>query len=189
MFERPQLVYMALLERGSPGAISDIEQLQDLLCANNFEAIIDLRRQHNINQSSEFDDQSLRLLSNDLDIQYHWAGRQFANHYAATEEGPDRELHASLRGYAEYMRSEKFAMAIKQLFDVLQHNRCLLINDFVEEGATHQVKPGISGLIADYLTLHGHQVIHLNQENIKHEHRLSAAVRRESLELVYDRKV
>lgn len=112
---------------------------------------------------------------------YHWAGRHFANNFLPTEEGIDHALPVQLRGYAKYMRSDAFAIALRQLLQLSLKSRCLLLSDIINmQHCTRR-------LLADYLLLQGHRVIHLLDSQEQIEHPLSAEMRRESAQPIYDR--
>lgn len=175
-------LYSCAISSQPEHAIATLSSLEYLLDQRQINCLIDIRRPNLLDDSdSDFSQANLRQLAESRNIAYHWAGRQFANNFIPSEEGPDRALPVQLRGFAQYMRSDRFAMAIRQLLQLCQSSRCLLLSDIVNmQHCTRR-------LIADYLILQGHRVIHLLGDNETMEHPLSAEMRRESVQPIYDR--
>jgi len=174
-------IYSCAINSQPKHPIATLDNLEHLLAQQHINCLIDIRRPNLLDSDSDFSQANLRQLAESRNIAYYWAGRQFANNFIPSEEGPDRALPVQLRGFAQYMRSDSFAMAVRQLLQLCLSSRCLLLSDIVNmQHCTRR-------LIADYLILQGHRVIHLLGGNETMEHPLSAEMRRESALPIYDR--
>lgn len=174
-------VYSCAVSSQYAHPLSSLDAFKRLLRNNHIAIAIDIRQADIISNEPQFNETNLRALFQSLEIQYHWAGRHFSNRFIPTEDGPDRTLTPKLRGFANYMRGDQFAMAYKHLLNLCRKSRCLLFSDQPLARCSRR-------LIADYLTLQGHQVIHLPNSRQHEEHLISAELRRESAQLIYDRK-
>lgn len=81
------------------------------------------------------------------------------------------------------MDTPDFARAITQLLGLARRAATVMLCAEKNPDECHR------RLIADYLLLQGHQVIHLLDGGERREHALHAHARRESAALVYDRGV
>ena len=179
----PCTIYTCAVSSFVSNPIATLDILEDLLLYNEITILIDIRPATTLANETAFSEHQIRDLCNSLHIDYHWAARHFANQFAATEEGPDLALAPPLRGFADHMRSESFASAYKQLINLCKDSRCLLMSDIPT------LQYCSRRLIADYLLIQGHNVIHLLDRQQHQEHMLSAELRRESATLIYDRVV
>jgi len=163
--------------------LSSLEALKQLLRRHEFKIVIDIRPAKSLSNSKEFGESDIRRMIESIDIQYHWAGKHFANNFLPTEQGPDTALPAQLRGFAMHMRGDQFAIASKQLMRLCASNKTLMLSD------TTNIHWCTRRLIADYFELQGQHVFHLNETQFYREHQISDELRRESAELIYDRTI
>jgi len=163
--------------------ISSLDSFERLLRAHQIETLVDIRRSQVISSEPQFDDKHIRRIAESLQINYHWAGRQFANNFLPTQEGPDVALNSQLRGFANYMRGDQFAQAYRHLLNLANKSRTLIFSN------TPNLQLCTRRLIADYLSIQGHQVIQLLDSQRQIEHQLSVELRRESAVLIYDRQI
>jgi len=176
-------VYTCALSSELSHPISSLDIFKQLLLNKQIGTLIDIRQESTLSNDRQFSDDQIRSLTKSLHIDYHWAGRHFANNFSATEEGPDLALQAALRGFADFMRGDRFAMAYKQLVNLCNKSRSLIFSEVPD------LQQCTRRLISDYLLIHGHRVIHMLDSQHQLEHPLSPELRRESIELVYDRKI
>ena len=116
-------------------------------------------------------------------MMYHWAGRQLGGGRKPLSDSRHVALQEELRGFADHMGSVGFQKSAAQLINMAAKSPTVIL------GVEHEPERCYRLLIADYLTLQGVSVIHLLDPGVRRAHHLSAAVRRESAELVYDRVV
>lgn len=146
--------------------------------------LVDIRTYPASKRFPQFDSETLRESLQQNAIIYHWAGKQLggmrkphssSKHTAIKEEG--------MRGFADYMQTDMFHKAVVQLINLSRLNPTVIM---CAEGAPAQCH---RSLLADYLTIHGIEVIHLVNDATLQAHQFSSMARRESAELIYDRNV
>ena len=159
-----------------------IESLLAMLHRAAIRQLVDVRANPSSQRFPQFNGEALRKLLEEEKIVYHWAGR----HLGGRRQGRSQSLHsalcdASLRAYADHMETEVFARAAGQLVNLARRGPLAILCAEKHPQNCHR------SLIADYLTLQGHRVLHLIDEESTQEHLLDARARRESGRLVYDR--
>jgi uncharacterized protein (DUF488 family) len=159
-----------------------IEELLNLLRRAEVRQLVDVRANPNSQRFVHFSADALRESLEQVEIAYHWAGRHLGGH----RQGRSHSLHtalsdASLRAYADHMETEVFARAAGQLINLARRGTLAIMCAEKHPRNCHRA------LIADYLTLQGHRIVHLIDNNTAEEHLLDARARRESGRLIYDR--
>ncbi len=159
-----------------------IEELLNLLRCTNIRQLVDVRAKPRSERFPQFSGEALREMLTEMAVAYHWAGR----HLGGYRQGRSQSLHialydTALRAYADHMETDVFARAAGQLLNLARRGPLAVM--CAEKNPQHCHR----SLIADYLTLQGHRVLHLIDENATEEHLLDARARRESGRLVYDR--
>ena len=114
------------------------------------------------------------------DISYGWRGKALGG----LRRGGDSGRHPALaepafRAYAEHMESEVFRAAIQELIDRALAERICLMCAESDPRRCHR------SLIADWLTVRGHCVVHLIAPGESVEHVVNSAVRLEAGVLHY----
>ncbi len=148
--------------------------LMALLAELEATAIIDIR-------TELLDEPGLRTAAEQVGIIYHWAGRQLGHCYPAASDSPQYALDEALRGYADFMNSESFARPAEQLLNMAKSGKLVILADLIEAQGCHR------RLLADFLLLQGLRVLHINAEDKLTEHMLSAELRCEDGQRIYDR--
>lgn len=159
-----------------------IEDFLDLLHGIGIRQLVDVRAHPSSQRFPQFNGDALREALEEAKIAYHWAGRHLGGH----RQGRSQSLHialgdAALRAYADHMETEVFARSVGQLTKLARRGRLAVMCAEQHPRNCHR------SLIADYLTLQGHRILHLIDENSTEEHLLDARARRESGRLIYDR--
>jgi uncharacterized protein (DUF488 family) len=159
-----------------------IEQLLTLLHEAGIRLLVDVRSQPQSQRHPQFEGVSLRAVLEDAGLQYHWAGRSLGGLRTARAASPHIALaEDGLRGYADHMGTEIFKKGVAQLINLASRsNTAVLCAERLPEQCHRQ-------LLADYLLLQGLTVVHLIDPGERRDHQLSAQVRRESAQLIYDR--
>jgi uncharacterized protein (DUF488 family) len=159
-----------------------LEALLSLLRCADIRQLADVRANPSSQRFPQFNGEALREVLEEAQVAYHWAGRHLGGH----RQGLSQSLHialgdAGLRAYADHMETEVFGRAAGQLINLARRGPLAIMCAEKRPQNCHR------SLIADYLTLQGHRVLHLIDENAIEEHQLDARARRESGRLVYDR--
>lgn len=159
-----------------------IEQLLALLHEVGIRLLVDVRSQPVSQRYPHFNGEDLREELEMAGLQYHWAGRSLGGlrgpradspHIALTEDG--------MRGYADHMGTEIFKKGVVQLINLAGRSSTVVLCAERLPDQCHRC------LLADYLLLQGLAVVHLINPGEHRDHQLSAQVRRESVQLIYDR--
>jgi len=158
-----------------------VENFSDLLMSAGIQTLIDIMAQPFSKHNPQFNEPALREVMDSVGIIYHLAGRQLGGKRPAQANSPHITLDEGLRGFADYMQTGHFERAISQLVNLAGRSPTVIM--CAEAKPTHCHR----ALIADYLLLQGYTVIHILDDGTQQEHQLGPAVRRESLQLIYDR--
>lgn len=158
-----------------------MEEFARLLTGQSIQTLVDVRAQPHSSRFPHFSTDPLRKAMEELEIVYHWAGRQLGGRRAARPDSPHRSLDEGLRGYADYMETEYFQKSAIQLVNLAALSPTAVLCAEREPERCHR------RLIADYLVLRGTEVIHLVARDDARVHQLSPEARRESAQLIYDR--
>ncbi len=161
----------------------DLSVLLDLLRTNRIDALVDVRAEPRSRRYPQYDQENLRAAVESLGAVYHWAGRQLGGRRPQEGSSPHRALEPGLRGYADYMDSEAFRQAARQLLRMASGSRVAILCAEREPERCHR------SLIADYLVLQGVEVRHIVDRNDVRSHVLHPGARRESAQLIYDHQV
>lgn len=143
--------------------------------------LVDVRARPVSRRHPQFAQAALRAALARQGMSYHWAGRELGGLRPARAGSPHTALPEGLRGFADYMEEEAFVQAARDLEHLAARAPAALLCAERDPAQCHR------GLLADYLTLRGAQVVHLLVPGTSRPHVLHPAARRESAALVYDR--
>lgn len=147
------------------------------------QALVDIRIHPTSQRNPQFNEAALRAAMEQHAIIYHWAGRQLGGKRPASDDSVNIALEENMRGFADYMQTTQFQRAASQIVSLTAKSNTALMCAEADPLQCHR------SLIADYLLLQGHRVIHIIDKDTQTEHQLHPAARRESAELIYDRHV
>lgn len=144
--------------------------------------LVDVRAHPTSRRYPHFTDVRLRNTLADAGVAYHWAGRDLGGRRPSRPNS----LHTALsdpafRAYADHMESEAFQRAATQLVNLTRRETSVIMCAERHPESCHR------SLIADYLILQGHHILHLTEPGVRTEHVLNDHARHESTRLVYDR--
>jgi uncharacterized protein (DUF488 family) len=159
------------------------EELIEILAQAEIETLVDVRAQPRSTRHPQFNEDVLRGACERASIVYHWAGRHLGGLRTARADSPHTALAEEVRGFADHMGGDAFKKAAAQLLHMAARTPTAMLCAERDPQQCHRA------LIADYLLLQGARVLHLIEPGDTREHLLSAEVRRESAELIYDRQV
>ena len=158
------------------------DALLALLRATHIRQLVDVRAHPSSQRFPQFDADRLRGALDEAGILYHWAGRHLGGRRSARADSLHIALQdVGLRAYADHMGTVAFERAAQQLVNLARRAPLVILCAEKQPEHCHRA------LIADYLTLQGHRVLHLIDETVTEEHLLNRHARRESARLVYDR--
>ena len=158
-----------------------MDEFVRLLTGQAIRTLVDVRAHPHSSRFPHFSMDALRKTMEELEIVYHWAGRQLGGRRSARPDSPHRALDEGLRGYADYMETEYFQKSATQLVKLAARSPTAIL---CAEGSPQRCH---RRLIADYLVLRGMEIIHLIAVGDARVHQLSPEARRESAQLIYDR--
>lgn len=160
-----------------------IDSLIVVLRQARIAVVVDIRTEAAAERHPQFSGKALRQAVERAGMTYHWAGRQLGD--ARPVRAGSRHLSladAELRGFADYMDTESFRRAASQLVNMARKAPTAILGAVRDPVHCHR------SLIADYLLLSGVHVMHLIEPHDQREHALRTEARRESTDLVYDRR-
>jgi uncharacterized protein (DUF488 family) len=160
-----------------------MDEFIPLLVDRAVQTLVDVRTQPHSSRFPHFTMDALREAMEELAIVYHWAGRQLGGRRSAPPDSRHGALDEGLRGYADYMGTDRFQKSTTQLVNLAARSPTAMLCAERSPERCHR------RLIADYLTLRGVEVIHLIERDDARVHSLSPEARRESAQLIYDRQV
>ena len=153
-----------------------------LLQQNNIQTLIDIRANPYSRRFPHFSQEVLREAMDGNSIVYHWAGRQLGGQRESTNPISHPALRDdSHRGFAEYMETTQFEVAIAQLINLASSANTAIMCAEKHPEYCHRT------LISDYLTLKNIRVVHIIDNNQTVEHEMSRSARTQSDRLIYDR--
>ena len=158
-----------------------LEAFIPLLAGQAIQTLVDVRAQPHSSRFPHFSMTALREAMEELEIEYHWAGRQLGGRRSARPDSQHQALDEGLRGYADYMETDHFQKSATQLVNLAARSPTAIL---CAEGSPQRCH---RRLIADYLVLRGMEIIHLITVDDARVHQLSPEARRESAQLIYDR--
>ncbi|MGN7612153.1 DUF488 family protein [Magnetococcales bacterium HHB-1] len=150
-------------------------------------AVVDLRRTPFAGGGPEwFCEPYLRVAMDRLGVQYHLGGKNLGEVEPTEESDRIRQRQQALddpalRAYAEYSQTHPFETGISLLLNLARRFPTLMLVGEEDPLGGHGL------ILADYLTLAGHEVLVLGEEAFE-IHQQHPSVRRESNTLCYSQK-
>ena len=143
--------------------------------------LVDVRRDpRSEDYSANFTEVLLRPILEKSDIVYHLGGRHLGERQGVVSTVHRGLPTPALQAYAHHMETELFATGLQLLLNVAGKSPTAIMG-MAETHLCHRL------LIADVLTLRGHQVLHISADGQDDQpHVLHPALRRESWTAVYD---
>ena len=112
-------------------------------------------------------------------INYVWLRELGGRRKRLLEDSPNVALrNDSFRNYADYMLTPEFAAGIDKLLQISQKGAAIMCAERVYFHC-HRM------LVSDYLTAHGHEVLHIDDDKPARPHKLMAEARMVNGQLLY----
>ncbi len=162
----------------------DVDALCESLLRMDISTLVDIRTHPHSKRSPQFDEPKLRRVLGDKGLNYHWAGKAFGGWRPAVlnSKHPALANSATAQGFADYMGTAFFQKSATQLIQLARKSNTVLMGVEKDYRQCHR------RLLSDYLVLAGLEILHVTDTGALVAHALSPEARRESSEVVYDRR-
>jgi uncharacterized protein (DUF488 family) len=157
------------------------EKFIGLIRGTKVRRVVDIRSAPGSRNSPQFGRAEMERWLPAVGIEYGWE-RALGGFRKTSPASPNIALrHTAFRGYADYMLTDEFAVAVGEL---LQSSAGILTAVMCAESLWWRCH---RRLVSDYLTLvHGTEIRHLMHDATLREHRLTEGVRAAGDHIVYD---
>jgi uncharacterized protein (DUF488 family) len=157
-----------------------LSELMELLRDAGIVCLVDVRRYPRSTRHPQFDSVRLRKACEGESIFYHWVGEQLGGHRTQAPDSLHTVLPEGLRGYADYMQTEKFLKSVSQLIELATRGPTAILCAEKRPQDCHR------SLISDYLRNSSVKVEHLIEIGVREIHVLNPHARLTDGRLRYD---
>ena len=159
-----------------------LEQLVAALKAHNVRTLADIRSFPMSRRMPHFNRESLEVELPKQGMAYVWMKELGGRRKKIRNDSPNTGLrNDSFRNYADYMLTEEFARGIERLLEIAAEGNTAIMCAERVYFQCHRM------LVSDYLTAHGHTVLHIDDDKRPlRKHKLMAEARVVDGKLVYD---
>ena len=147
------------------------DELVDLLSRSKVRTLVDVRRYPASRRHPQFNRDALAATLPAANIEYVWSPALGGRRTPRKDSHNTAWRNAGFRGYADYMETEPFELAVAQLMDIARARPTAFM---CAEQAWQQCH---RGLIADYLKARGWEVHHILGDGRVEPHPGTAAAR------------
>ena len=158
-----------------------LEEFLAVLASADIETLIDIRARPRATRWPHFSSPKLARSLKESGIRYRWAGNELGGFRAPSTGCRHIALEEALRGFAEHMETDEFLAAAADLKEAASTTPVAIMCAEKDPNRCHR------RLIADYMEVFDLRVMHLVAADIRAEHQVNPAARREGLILIYDR--
>src|SRR3954470_7432555 len=157
-----------------------IEELLASLQSHDIKTLVDFRAFPMSRRLPHFNRENLEKSLGEAGIRYVWMKELGGMRKKSLEESPNVALrNSSFRNYADYMLSPEFERAMAELLALAEHSRTAYMCAERVYFKCHRM------LVSDWLVAHGHEVLHIDNENPPKLHKLMSEARMEEGRLIY----
>jgi len=161
----------------STGELSD---LIAALQAHDIKTLVDIRSFPMSRRLPHFNRENLEQALPRNRINYVWLRELGGRRKRQMKESPNVALrNDSFRNYADYMLTPEFAAGIDKLLELSQNGPAAIMCAERVYFHCHRM------LVSDYLTAHGHEVLHIDDAKPAKQHKLMAEARMVDGRLLY----
>jgi len=158
-----------------------LDELIAVLHAHKIETLVDIRTFPMSRRLPHFNRESLEKALTAAGIHYLWMKSLGGYRKKTRDDSPNTALrHPSFRNYADHMLTPEFEQAIHELIRVAEKSRTAYLCAERVWFHCHRM------LVSDWLTAHGHIVLHIDGKAAPKPHRLTAEARLVDNQLFYD---
>ena len=145
-----------------------LDELIAVLKAHSIETLVDIRTFPMSRRLPHFNRESLEAALSKAGIRYVWMKALGGYRKQIRKDSPNIGLrNASFRNYADYMLTPDFETAVAELVKLAEHSRTAYMCAERVWFQCHRM------LVSDWLTAHGHTVLHIDNERPPKPHRLT----------------
>ncbi len=157
-----------------------LDELIKVLHAHSISTLVDIRSFPMSRRLPHFNRESLEQTLPASGIQYIWMKELGGRRKAIREDSPNIALrNPSFRNYADYMLTKEFERAAGDLIRRAEQSRTAYMCAERVYFRCHRM------LVSDWLTAHGHEVLHIDGTGPAKPHKLLAEARVIDGELIY----
>ena len=157
-----------------------LDELIAALRAHQVQTLVDIRAFPMSRRLPQFNRDSLQETLPASDIRYLWMKSLGGYRKKVLDDSPNIALrNQSFRNYADYMLTPEFAQAASELVALAEHSRTAYMCAERLYFRCHRM------MVSDYLTAHGHEVLHIDAEGPVKPHTLMAEARIIDGQLIY----
>ncbi len=158
----------------------ELSELITVLQAHNIRTLVDIRSFPASRRLPHFNRESLEKTLPSNRIDYVWLRELGGRRKRLLQESPNVALrNDSFRNYADHMLTPEFATGIDKLLKIAQNGPAAIMCAERVYFQCHRM------LVSDYLTAHGHQVLHIDDAKPARRHKLMAEARLLNGQLLY----
>ena len=155
-------------------------ELVSALRAHRIRTLADIRSFPMSRRLPHFNRETLARELPALGIQYQWLRELGGRRKRQAAESPNVALrNDSFRNYADYMLTSEFKNGVERLLEIAALGRVAIMCAERVYFRCHRM------LVSDYLTLHGHEVLHIDDEKPARAHTPMAEARLVDGQLLY----
>jgi len=134
-----------------------LDELIAVLHAHSIQTLVDIRSFPMSKRLPHFNRESLEKSLAIAGIRYIWMKELGGRRKKIRDDSPNVGLrNTSFRNYADYMLTDEFEKAVTELIDIAEHSRAAYMCAERVYFKCHRM------LVSDWLTLHGHKVLHID---------------------------
>jgi uncharacterized protein (DUF488 family) len=134
--------------------------------AHSIQTLVDIRSFPTSKRLPHFNRESLEESLAAAGIRYIWMKELGGRRKKIRDDSPNVGLrNISFRNYADYMLTEEFETAIAELISLAEHSRTAYMCAERVYFKCHRM------LVSDWLTLHGHEVLHIDDSKPAKPHK------------------
>ena len=159
-----------------------LDELVTPLKARAISTLVDIRSFPASRRMPHFNRESLEVELPKHGIAYVWMKELGGRRKKIRDDSPNTGLrNDSFRNYADYMLTEEFAQGVERLLEVTAVGKTAIMCAERVYFQCHRM------LVSDYLTAHGHTVLHIDDDKRPlREHKLMAEARLVDGQLLYN---
>ncbi len=157
-----------------------LDELIEVLNAHSVETLVDIRSFPMSRRLPHFNRESLEQTLPDAGLRYLWTKELGGRRKAIRDDSPNIALrNSSFRNYADYMLTPEFQRAAAKLIEIAETSRTAYMCAERVYFHCHRM------LVSDWLTAHGHEVLHIDGTGPPKPHKLLSEARVIDGELIY----
>ncbi len=158
-----------------------LEELVEALSAHEIKTLMDIRSFPMSRRLPYFNREALEKTLPEAGISYVWEPRLGGRRKKSLAASPNTALrNDSFRNYADYMLSEDFRAGIHELLSRAERERVAIMCAERVYFRCHRM------LVSDWLALHGHEVLHIDDNKPPRPHKPMAEARVAGDNVIYD---